>query len=267
VRHAPSRWIPRDRPLVFAHRGGSRLAPENTIAAFDRGLAEGADGLEFDTRLSADGVPVVIHDDTLDRTTGGSGPVSVRTARDLAAVDAGHHFDPDAGFPWRGRGVGVPTLRELLDRYRDCPLIVELKEDGRELADSVLAEIRRVGADDRVCIGSFHWRVLRYVRRVAPRLATSASGLDIRVSMWLSRHGLPLWRPPFDVYQVPEVRHGLTIVTESFIRMARRAGVPVQVWIVDHAEDIRRLLDWGVEGILTDRPDVAVREVRAFRRS
>jgi len=237
------------------------LTPENTIAAFDRGLAEGADGLEFDVRLSRDGVPVVIHDATLDRTTDAAGPVAAHTARELAGVDAGHHFQPAQGFPWRGRGAGVPTLREVLDRYRVCPLIVELKEDRRELVAAAVDEIRRADAGGRVCLGSFHWRAIGMARRMAPEIATSASGPEIRLSIWVSKLGLPVWRPPFDAYQVPEFRHDVTIVTERFVAMARRAGVPVQVWVVDGVDDIRRLLGWGVEGIISDRPDIACREV------
>ena len=109
---------PTARPLVFAHRGGCALGPENTIAAFDRGLAAGADGFELDVHLSADGIVVVCHDDTLERTTGAVGPVRARTAAELARVDAGHRFvDAAGGFPFRGRGIGVPTLRDVLERY------------------------------------------------------------------------------------------------------------------------------------------------------
>src|SRR5918993_4516455 len=97
-------------PLVFAHRGGSKLRPENTIAAFDHGLALGADGLEFDVRLSSDGVPMVHHDATLDRTTSGTGPIAARTADALEQLDAAHHFCGLGGESWRGTGCGIPRL-------------------------------------------------------------------------------------------------------------------------------------------------------------
>ena len=114
-------FFDRRRPRIYAHRGGCALGPENTIAAFDLGLAAGADGLELDVRLSADGIPVVVHDATLDRTTDASGPVSARTAEELARVDAGCRFTDDAGgFPFRGRGIGVPALVDVLRRYPRC---------------------------------------------------------------------------------------------------------------------------------------------------
>src|SRR6476661_6007058 len=107
------------RPLVFAHRGGSALAPENTIAAFENGLALGADGLELDVHLSRDGIVVVHHDAMLERTTNLQGPVSDRTAGELARADAGFFFRDRGGFPFRGRGIGVPTLADVLLRHRE----------------------------------------------------------------------------------------------------------------------------------------------------
>ncbi|MDA1185518.1 MAG: glycerophosphodiester phosphodiesterase family protein, partial [Acidobacteria bacterium] len=109
------------RPLVFAHRGGSALGPENTLAAFDLGMRAGADGLELDVHLSADGVPVVHHDATLDRTTSASGPVVAHTAADLARVDAGYRFAGRGEFPFRGQGVGIPSLSDVLRKYPDVP--------------------------------------------------------------------------------------------------------------------------------------------------
>src|SRR5512144_1621777 len=115
------------RPQVFAHRGGCDLGPENTIAAFDIGMSTGADGLELDVHLSADGVVVVHHDKTLDRTTNGSGPIATRTADELARLDAGYRFERGGAYPFRGRGIGVPTLGEVLGRYRGVPTIIEIK--------------------------------------------------------------------------------------------------------------------------------------------
>src|SRR3954466_10045111 len=114
---APEPFFAASRPQVFAHRGGSALGPENTIAAFDMGMAAGADGLELDVHLSADGVVVVHHDPTLDRTTDASGPVAARTAAELARVDAGYRFTKNGEYPFRGQGIGVPTLAEVFRRY------------------------------------------------------------------------------------------------------------------------------------------------------
>src|SRR5512139_238892 len=126
------------RPIVFAHRGGAALAPENTLVAFDAGLAAGADGIELDVRLSRDGVPVLMHDPTLERTTNGSGPVGDRTAADLAALDAGYHFERGGGFPFRGTGVSVPTLRDVFERHPSASMLIELKGADERLARAVV---------------------------------------------------------------------------------------------------------------------------------
>ncbi len=127
------------RPLVFAHRGGAALRPENTMVAFDHGLSLGADGVELDVHLSRDGVVVVHHDDTLDRTTSAQGPIAARTADELAAVDAGYRFTPDATaaaprYPFRGQHIGIPRLRAVLERHRQARVIIELKTPEAELA-------------------------------------------------------------------------------------------------------------------------------------
>src|SRR5262245_41108190 len=136
------------RPLVFAHRGGSALAPENTIAAFDNGIALGADGLELDVHLSRDGVVVVHHDRTLERTTALAGAIVARTAAELMRA-------------------GVPTLASVLARYRDTRIIIELKVNDASLGAAVVRDVRAARAEERVCLGSFGRRVLRAVRRLA----------------------------------------------------------------------------------------------------
>src|SRR4051812_35188853 len=150
------------RPLVYAHRGGAALRPENTIASFDYGLSLGADGLEFDVRLSRDGVVVIHHDATLERTTNAAGPVSSLTADELARVDAAHWFTPADGrrsadatgpFPYRGQGHGVPRLRQVLARYPGVPLIIELKANDPELARLAIEDVRAANATDRVAFG------------------------------------------------------------------------------------------------------------------
>ena len=260
-------WIPTDRPLVFGHRGGSRLAPENTIAAFDRAAAEGVDGLELDVRLSKDGQVMVCHDASVDRTSNTIGAIADMTATELARVDAGYRFTPgDLSYPFRWRGFGVPTLAEVLARYPRLPFIVEMKDNTRAMAEATVEVIRAARATDRVCLGAFPNGVMRHARRGGPEIATGASSGEVLRAMLAGRLGL---LPPgrrYQALQVPERRRRLRVVTPGFVRAASRAGVPVQVWIVDREEDIRRLLDWGVQAIITDRPDIAVPTVAAWRR-
>ena len=144
------------RPLVFAHRGGSALAPENTMAAFANGLALGADGLELDVHLSRDGHAVVLHDPTVERTTDGCGAVADMLAADLQRLDAGYHYARDGRHPWRGRGCGIPLLRDVLTRFPTVPVIVELKTPDPELVRVTVGELRAAGAVSRVMVGSFH---------------------------------------------------------------------------------------------------------------
>lgn len=247
---------------MFAHRGGSAIGPENTIVAFDRGLAAGVDGLELDVRLSRDGVVVVHHDATLERTTDLQGPVAGRSGAELARADAAFHFRQHGSLPLRGNGVGVPTLAALLERYRDTRLIIDMKVDSFEMARCTLDVIRAADAVERVCLGSFGWRVLHTARRLAPMIATSASREEVRWALYRSWCRWPVMRAPYNGFQVPE-KSGLTrVVSPRFVESAHRAGRSVQVWTVNFEPDARRLLGWGVDGLITDRPDLVVPVVR-----
>jgi len=245
------------RPQVFAHRGGSKLRPENTTIAFDHGLSLGADGLEFDVHLSRDGVVVVHHDSTLERTTDRTGPLAALTADELARVDAAARWDP-----FRGQGIGVPTLRDVLRRYRDAWLIIELKDNDPELARRTVDEIRAADAADRVALGAFGTRALRAARAYEPSLLTGAGQEETRLALYLSWVYWKVRHPPYDAFQVPEWAGTTRVVSPRFVKYAHDAGVAVQVWTVDEEADMRRLLSWGVNGIISDRPDVAVRVVK-----
>ena len=224
------------RPLVFAHRGGSALAPENTITAFDNGLALGSDGLELDVRLSRDGAVVVHHDRTLDRTTTLRGPIADRTANEL-------------------RRAGVPVLADVLARYREARIIIDLKVDRSALADATIDAIRRADAVERVCLASFGRRVLRAARALEPDIATSAAREEVRWALYRSWCRWPVSRAAYAGYQVPEAAGRTRVVSAPFVAAAHRAGLGVQVWTVDCEEDARRLIGWGVDGLITDRPD------------
>jgi glycerophosphoryl diester phosphodiesterase len=227
------------RPLVFAHRGGSALAPENTIAAFDNGLALGADGLELDVHLSRDGVVVVHHDRLLERTTALRGPIAQQRADDLRRAD-------------------VPTLAEVLSRYRDPRIIIEMKVNSPELAAATLAVIRRADAVDRVCLGSFGLRVLRAARALEPAIATSGAREEVRWALYRSWVRWPVSHVGYKGYQIPEMSGTTRVVSARFVEYAHDAGLGVQVWTVDTPDAARRLMGWGVDALITDRPDLIV---------
>jgi glycerophosphoryl diester phosphodiesterase len=248
------------RPLVFAHRGGCALGPENTIAAFDLGLAAGADGLELDVQLSSDGVVVVCHDRTLDRTTGASGLVAALTADELARIDAGcRYVDRDGRYPFKERGVGVPALGDVLRRYADIPIIVEMKINSAAMGQAVVRDVKAAKAEGRVCAAGYGQRAIEAVRAVLPEMATSACHPEVRLAVYRSMAHWPVRHPPYRMFQVPEHAGLVRIVSPRFIRHAHEAGTLVQVWTVDEEPDMRRLLAWGVDGLISNRPDLAVR--------
>ena len=247
------------RPLVFAHRGGCALGPENTLAAFDLGLAAGADGLEMDVHLSADGVPVVHHDATLDRTTSESGPVGARTAAELARIDAGCRFVGRGTWPFRNQGIGVPTLAEVLRRYTNTPIIVEMKVDSSAMGEAVARDVERAGAVERVCAAGYGSRSAAAARAALPEMACSACHAEVRLAVYRTWGRYPVRRARYGGYQVPERNGRWRIVSPRFIRYVHEAGLKVQVWTVDEEADMRRLLAWGVDGLISNRPGLAVR--------
>jgi glycerophosphoryl diester phosphodiesterase len=232
-------------PLVFAHRGGAALSPENTIAAFERARALRVDGLEIDVRLSGDGHVVLLHDRTLDRTTELRGAVSGYSAAELA-----RH--------------GVPRLADVLAGFSELRLIIELKENAVELARRVVDDVRAAGAVPRVCLGSFGYRVLNAVRAAAPEIVTSAAREEVRWALYRSWMNWTPRRPRYGGFQVPEIAGRTRVVSPRFVDAAHRAGLAVQVWTVDDPGQAERLLTWGADAIITDRPDIMVPLVERF---
>lgn len=263
----PSPLLSLDAPVVIAHRGGAGLRPENTMAAFEHAAALGVDAVECDVHLSRDGEVVVIHDDTLDRTTDARGPVSALTAAELARVDATASFVGTGGTPWRAAGVGVPRLADVLERLAGLPVVIEIKGDRPAIVDPVVDVIRRTSAEGRVVIGGFSDLVLRAVRAAAPGIPTSASSLEARAALRRSWCWLAPRQTGCRLFQLPLRLRGRPILTRRLVRCARRAGLPVQVWVVDRPDEMRTILEWGVTGIITDRPDVAMAVVGRERGS
>ena len=228
------------------------------MAAFDLGIAAGADGLELDVHLSADGVLVVHHDDMLDRTTNATGPLAKLTAAELARVDAGYRFAGRGDFPFRNRGIGIPALRDVLPRYPDVRIIIEMKVDTREMGEAVMREVRTAGAAERVCLGGFGRRSAATVRAGMPEVVTSACAREVHLAVYRSWVRWPVTHVPYQAYQVPEKYRGLRVVSPRWLCESHDAGLKVQVWTVDAEPDMRRLLAWGVDGLISNRPDLAV---------
>lgn len=238
--------------LVIAHRGNSMHAPEDTLESLRQGMALGADGLEFDVRLSADGVPVLIHDPTLDRTTNGTGPVAAHTLAELRALDAGFRFTRDGGrtFPYRGRGIRIPTLDEALAQHPDVPCVVELK--AAEATDAFMRAVEAHDAKSRILVGSFSPEV--HARLSGRGYHITASKEDVKA---LYLRALTFRRPHHVTYQacsVPPSWKHVPVPVRRFARILRPLGIPTHAWTINDPRVARRLWDGGVSAILSDDP-------------
>jgi glycerophosphoryl diester phosphodiesterase len=240
----PSGFLNARQTLNIAHRGASAVAPENTLAAFERAKALGADGIELDVQLCSDGVPVVIHDTTVERTTDGSGRVADMTLTQLKELDAGSWFSPVFS------AEPIPTLMETLETVgRKLLLNIELKGEGlvsRGLARRVVDVIKQYGSSERVLLSAFNPLILGRVQKVAPEIPTAL----IYASASLPRLAGLIARRPYTALH-PHV----AIVDRGHMTWARRQDYRTHVWTVDDPGEMRRLIRWGVDGIITNVPD------------
>lgn len=253
-------FLDRRGPVAIAHRGGAEEAPENTLPAFQAAVELGYSYLETDVHVSRDGVVVAFHDERLERVTDRGGAIGELDLVEVRAADAGYRYTPDGGrsFPFRGRGVRVPLLEEILERWPLACVNLDPKSDA--CVQPLAALVDRMGCWERVCFGSFSDARLRRIRALSSgRACTSMGPWALRVaratavSGWMPRRGA-------DCIQVP-LRHGpVRIVTERFVRTAHRRGLPVHVWTIDDRATMDDLLCLGVDGIMTDRPRL-LREV------
>ena len=255
------------RPLVMAHRGGAGLWPENTSHAFAGAVALGVDVLEMDLHGTSDGALVIIHDATVDRTTNGAGRVSALTLAELKKLDAGYRWTKDGGrtFPFRGKGITVPTLREVLDEFPRVRLNIDIKQSQPSLVKSFCRMLRERGTTGRATVASFSAQTIEEFRRECPEVATSASpGEVIALSAELeSGQGIAVDKArPARIAQVPEYLGGRQWLTAEVVAAAHRSGVEIHVWTVNDEAGMRRMLVAGVDGIMTDYPDKLIALLR-----
>jgi len=240
-------------PLVIGHRGASAYAPENTLAAFRLALEQGADGIELDAKLTADGHIVVIHDQTVDRTTGGSGKVREKTLAELRALDAGGWYHPFFA------GERIPTLEEVLEEVGSrCLVDIEITNYATpfDLLPLRIAEmVRRFGMQDRVVLTSFFPSNLYRARRVLPDVATGqlawSGALGALARGWVGLRFAPRLLLPYH-----------TDITPESVRREHARGRRVITWTVNETEHAGRLLAWGVDGIITDDPIAMIEVIR-----
>jgi glycerophosphoryl diester phosphodiesterase len=246
------------RPLVMAHRGGAGLWPENTMYGFERAVDLGVDVLETEIQSTADNILILMHDSTVDRTTNGAGPISAFTLEELKTLDAGYNWTSDGGrtFPFRGSGITVSTLEEVFTALPTVRINIDIKQEKPSLLESLCKTIRTFDMVDRVMVASFSSKVLKAFRRDCPEVTTSAGTGEVALFFAMNLVFLgALYRPACQAFQVPEYRSGLRVLTKRFVKTAHGLNLAVHVWTINETTDMQRLLELGVDGIITDYPD------------
>jgi len=244
-------------PRIFGHRGAAGVAPENTLPSFALAAALGASYLELDVHATADGEIVVLHDPLLERTTDGSGPVSQHRWAAVRELDAGYHFTHDGRvFPYRGQGVRIPTLAAVLREFPSHRINIEIKQGEPPIVGAVLDVLRSAASLDRVLLAAEHDDIMRAIRAaVGDRVATSMCvGEVVEFVGRLQGDDWAGYTPAARALQIPPAHGGIELVTPASVAAAHRLGLEMHVWTINEAAEIERLLDLGVDGVMSDLP-------------
>jgi len=245
-------------PRAIAHRGGRGLWPENTLHAFRAAAALGVDVLEMDLRQTADGEIVVLHDDAVDRTTDGTGPVASLGLAALQRLDAGYRWTADGGVthPYRGRGIVVPTLRQVFAALPQARMNLEIKGRGPAMVAPLCVLIREQAMQDRVVVVAVDQDTIDAFRLACPQVATGATRNEVvRFALHSAAFLGSRYVARAQVLQVPERFGWIPVLTRRFVRDARRLNLKIEVWTVNEPDEMKRLLALPVDGIMTDHPD------------
>lgn len=247
-------------PLLMAHRGSSILAPENTFEAFNVGVDTKSDVLEIDIRISRDNEVIVIHDESVDRTTDGIGKVFDHKLTQLKKLNAAYRFEHhERSVTYGSKNIKLPTLLELYEAYPTIIVHIDVKDKQLNAARLLIDVIEKAGAEHRTVVGSFHGNILRYFRTIAPSIATSAIFAEV-LSLY-TRNKLP---PSLKIehrpvaLQIPSHYAIFKLDTIAFINKIQAHGLLANYWTINNAEHMRTLLKNGANGIVTDRPDLAL---------
>jgi glycerophosphoryl diester phosphodiesterase len=251
---------------VIAHQGGERLRPSNTMLSFQHAMDLGVDVLEMDVHATQDGVLVAIHDDSVDRTTDGQGMVKQLTFAEIQRLDAGHYWTNDNGatYPYRAQGAQIPALSEIMDAFPGMKMNIEIKQVEPPIAADLCQMIRQYGMSERVLVASFRQEAILAFREACPEVATSMVQAEIQPFWIWNAFGLAA------VYQTPPNAHAfqlplrsslpvigqVDVLSPRFIRAAHRHNIQVHAWTIDDPAVMAWLIEIGIDGIITDRPDV-----------
>lgn len=263
---APFPTLP--RPLLFGHRGASAKAPENTLAAFELAVAAGADVIELDVHLSKDGVVVVHHDASVDRTTNGSGEVSSFTFSELRALDAGYRFANAAGeHGFRGRGCQIPRLTDVLAAFPGRGFNIEVKQAEPSMVRAVLDVLERAGSAD-VVLAAADDGIMRAIEAAEPGVPLGMSSAECWRFWWQATLGRTPREFAGRCLQVPPYHYGvLPVISRRVVKAAHDAGLEVHVWTINDPREATHWLSRGVDGVMSDDPDAIAGAVRSARRA
>lgn len=254
-----------DHPIVLAHRGGAHLAPEHTMLAFDKATELNVDGFEIDIRLTKDEEILVFHDESIDRTTNGTGLVANLTLEEIQVFNHGYNFqDLDGYYPYRNDNLDAVTLRELLEKYPTTLVNIDIKDapdtyEGSLMPSKLWRLIEELDAIDRVVVTSFYVeQVDRFNLYAQNRVALGAGETEIRLAFtsFTSQFG-HLYHPKVDVFQIPVKSGVISLDSPKFIQFLDKLNIPVHYWTINDLVSMNRLIRAGAKGIVTDRPDLA----------
>ena len=256
--------------LVIAHQGGDGVWPGDTLFAYEKSVELGADVLEMDAHITKDGQIVLMHDEMVDRTTNSTGLIEDMTLGELKKLDAAYQWSNDDGktFPYRGQAIQVPTLEEVFQKFPQMRYVIEIKLTENPIDKPLCDLIRKYNMQNKALIGSFHDVAMKNFRATCPEVATSAARNEVRNYVLLGKAFLwgfiaPKYQtiqPPYD----PEESLGITIMTERFIRESHAKNIRVETWTVNDPELMKQYIEWGVDGIITDRPDLMLDVLKAM---
>jgi len=259
---ATNYYLNAPRTLVIAHQGGDGVWPGDTLFAFGKAVEIGADVLEMDAHITKDGRIVLMHDEKVDRTTNGTGLIEDLTLDELKQLDAAYNWSTDNGvtFPYRGQGIQVPTLDQLFDTFPQMRYVIEIKLTSNPIDKPLCELIRKYNMQDKVVVASFHDVAMKNFRTTCPEVTTSASRTEVRNYVLLGKAFLwGFYFPKFQTIQPPwdpKDSLGIQIMTERFIRESHQKNIRIEPWTVNDPNLMKQYIDWGVDGIITDRPDL-----------
>lgn len=253
-------FLKNDRPLIMAHRGRSAYTPESSYQSFKEAYDLDVDVLETDIRLTKDGIPVIFHDESLDRTTNGIGSINDYTFDELQAYDLGYWYqDSKSGeYPYRNKEFKILSLVEFLDKFPKIRINLDIKDELKEAPENILDAIISSNAHDRVLLGSFHHKQIKKFRDISLQWGIPTSASPLEVLVFLGHLTLFSYKK-FCVFQVPMNYNFLKIVTQKNIERAHKLNLAVHPWTFNDKQAMMNLFKWGIDGIFSDDPELMIK--------